>query len=65
MHDLKYSVAQIHHEISELRKLVESCLDWQKKLGHSIKEEVFSAINQLGKSFLDILIGVIMFGTFI
>ncbi|PKU86580.1 uncharacterized protein LOC110095747 [Dendrobium catenatum] len=47
MHELKNSVAQIHHEISELRKLVESCLDWQKKLDHSIKQEAFCAVNQL------------------
>ncbi|KAI0497925.1 hypothetical protein KFK09_021163 [Dendrobium nobile] len=47
MHELKNSVAQIHHEIYELRKLVESCLDWQKKLDHSIKQEAFCAVNQL------------------
>ncbi|KAL0911394.1 hypothetical protein M5K25_019531 [Dendrobium thyrsiflorum] len=47
MHELKNSVAQIHHEISALRKLVESCLDWQKKLDHSIKQEAFCAVNQL------------------
>ncbi|KAK8942862.1 hypothetical protein KSP39_PZI009444 [Platanthera zijinensis] len=47
MHGVKNSIANIHHEISELRKLVESCVDWQKKLEHSIKQEVFSAVNQI------------------
>lgn len=49
MHDLRSDIAKIHHEISELRKLVESSMDWQAKLQHSIKQEVSDAVCQSGK----------------
>ncbi|PKU78597.1 putative E3 ubiquitin-protein ligase LUL3 [Dendrobium catenatum] len=55
MNDLRYGFAQIQSEVSELRKMVESCLEWQKKLECSIEQEFSSAVNQLverGKSSL-------------
>jgi protein neuralized len=42
-------MAQIHHEIYELRKLAESCIASQVKMQHSIKEEVCSALREAGK----------------
>lgn len=45
---MRTDMAQIHDEISELRKLVESCLLWQSKLHESIKLEVSNAISQAG-----------------
>ncbi|KAH0469722.1 hypothetical protein IEQ34_001280 [Dendrobium chrysotoxum] len=50
INDLRYGLAQIQSEVSELRKMVESCLEWQKKIECSIKQEFSSAVNQLGKS---------------
>ncbi|XP_021310357.1 uncharacterized protein LOC8077460 isoform X2 [Sorghum bicolor] len=41
-------MSQIHHEIYELRKLVESCIASQVKMQHSIKEEVCSALREAG-----------------
>jgi hypothetical protein len=48
MAQLRNDMAQIHDEISELRKLVESCMQWQSKLCESIKLEVLSAVSQAG-----------------
>jgi hypothetical protein len=42
-------MSQIHHEIYELRKLVESCIASQVKMQHSIKEEVCSALREAGE----------------
>jgi protein neuralized len=42
-------VSQIHHEIYELQKLVESCIASQVKMQHSIKEEVCSALREAGE----------------
>jgi hypothetical protein len=42
-------MAQIHHEIYELRKLAERCIASQVKMQHSIKEEVCSALREAGK----------------
>ncbi|KAL6862182.1 hypothetical protein ACP4OV_016831 [Aristida adscensionis] len=39
-------MSQIHHEIYELRKLVESCIASQVKMQQSIKEEVCSALRE-------------------
>ncbi|PKA52567.1 putative E3 ubiquitin-protein ligase XBOS34 [Apostasia shenzhenica] len=47
MQDLRNDIAEIHHEISDLRKLAESCMEWQINLEHLIRQEVFSAVNQL------------------
>ncbi|XP_062187439.1 uncharacterized protein LOC133890850 [Phragmites australis] len=41
-------MSQIHHELYELRKLVESCIASQVKIQHSIKEEVCSALREAG-----------------
>ncbi|CAL5083065.1 unnamed protein product [Urochloa decumbens] len=41
-------MSQIHHELYELRKLVESCVASQAKMQHSIKEEVCSALREAG-----------------
>ncbi|XP_062190190.1 uncharacterized protein LOC133893231 [Phragmites australis] len=41
-------MSQIHHEIYELRKLVESCIASQIKIQHSIKDEVCSALREAG-----------------
>ncbi|KAG0470872.1 hypothetical protein HPP92_017572 [Vanilla planifolia] len=49
MPDLRSSILLIHQELSELRKLVESCVEWQTKLERSIKEEFSSAVKQLGE----------------
>lgn len=46
MNDLRSDMAQIHHEINELRKLVENCMEWQANLQHSIKQEVSEAVRQ-------------------
>ncbi|CAL9053499.1 uncharacterized protein LOC103982115 [Musa acuminata AAA Group] len=46
MHKLRSDMAQIHDEISELRKLVKSCMEWQAKLQHSIKQDILDAIFQ-------------------
>ena len=42
-------MSQIHHEIYELRKFVESCIASQVKMQHSIKEEVCSALREAGE----------------
>ncbi|KAL6658015.1 hypothetical protein ACP70R_005795 [Stipagrostis hirtigluma subsp. patula] len=39
-------MSQIHHEIYELRKLVERCIASQVKMQHSIREEVCSALRE-------------------
>ncbi|XP_073005024.1 uncharacterized protein [Typha latifolia] len=39
MHDLRSDMTRIHHDITELRKSLESCMDWQEKLQYSIKQE--------------------------
>ncbi|CAL5086619.1 unnamed protein product [Urochloa decumbens] len=41
-------MSQIHHDLYELRKLVESCIASQAKMQHSIKEEVCSALREAG-----------------
>lgn len=41
-------MSQIHQEIYQLRKLVESCIASQVKMQHSIKEEVCSALREAG-----------------
>ncbi|TVU39042.1 hypothetical protein EJB05_12444, partial [Eragrostis curvula] len=41
-------VSQIHHEIYELRKLVESCIASQVKMQNSIKEELCCALREAG-----------------
>ncbi|KAG2637065.1 uncharacterized protein LOC120661387 [Panicum virgatum] len=41
-------MSQIHHELYELRKLVESCIASQVKMQQSIKEEVCSALREAG-----------------
>ncbi|URD97593.1 RING [Musa troglodytarum] len=46
MRKLRSEVAQIHDEISELRKLVKSCMEWQATLQHSIKQDILDAIFQ-------------------
>ncbi|CAM0905959.1 unnamed protein product [Alopecurus aequalis] len=45
---VRSEMAQIHHEIYELRKLAESCIASQVKMQHSIKEEVCSALREAG-----------------
>ncbi|KAF0908200.1 hypothetical protein E2562_023825 [Oryza meyeriana var. granulata] len=45
---VRSEMAQVHHEIYELRKLVESCIASQVKIQHSIKEEVCSALHEAG-----------------
>uniref|UniRef100_A0ACD5ULD6 Uncharacterized protein n=1 Tax=Avena sativa TaxID=4498 RepID=A0ACD5ULD6_AVESA len=45
---VRSEMAQIHHEIYELRKLAESCIASQVKMRHSIKEEVCSALREAG-----------------
>ncbi|KAK8460445.1 hypothetical protein SEVIR_2G331200v4 [Setaria viridis] len=41
-------MSQIHHELYELRKLVENCIASQVKMQHSVKEEVCSALREAG-----------------
>jgi hypothetical protein len=48
MAQLRTDMTQIHDEISELRKLVESCMQWQSKLHESIKLEVSNVVSQAG-----------------
>ncbi|XP_048556174.1 uncharacterized protein LOC125536917 isoform X1 [Triticum urartu] len=45
---VRSEMAQIHHEIYELRKLAETCIASQVKMQHSIKEEVCSALREAG-----------------
>uniref|UniRef100_A0A0D9WZ52 RING-type domain-containing protein n=1 Tax=Leersia perrieri TaxID=77586 RepID=A0A0D9WZ52_9ORYZ len=45
---VRSEMSQVHHEIYELRKLVESCIASQVKIQHSIKEEVCSALREAG-----------------
>ncbi|KAL5198123.1 hypothetical protein ABZP36_001635 [Zizania latifolia] len=45
---VRSEMAQVHHELYELRKLVESCIASQVKTQHSIKEEVCSALREAG-----------------
>ncbi|KAI0529743.1 hypothetical protein KFK09_002301 [Dendrobium nobile] len=61
MNDLRYGFAQIQSEVSELRKMVESCLEWQKKLECSIKQEFSSAVNQLAYQLI-ILVTIFVYG---
>ncbi|KAM0943740.1 putative transcription factor C2H2 family [Dioscorea sansibarensis] len=44
--DLRSEIAQIHNEIRDLRKLVESCMEWQVRLLHSVKPEVSAAVSK-------------------
>ncbi|KAG6506152.1 hypothetical protein ZIOFF_031469 [Zingiber officinale] len=44
--ELRDGIVQIHVELQELRKLVESCLKKQVELHDSIKEDIFDAIRQ-------------------
>ncbi|KAF8412625.1 hypothetical protein HHK36_000594 [Tetracentron sinense] len=44
IYDLRGHMAQLHQEMSELRKSIESCMDMQVKLQHSIKQEVSAAV---------------------
>ncbi|XP_039131031.1 uncharacterized protein LOC120267441 [Dioscorea cayenensis subsp. rotundata] len=45
--DLRSEITQIHNEIRELRKLVESCMEWQVRLQqHSIKPEVPASVSK-------------------
>ena len=46
---VRSEMAQIHHEIYELRKLAETCIASQVKMQHSIKEEVCSALREAGE----------------
>lgn len=46
---LKIEMAQMCQEISDLRKLVETCMDWQAKIQDYIRDEVASAISQSGE----------------
>ncbi|XP_052163427.1 uncharacterized protein LOC127780548 [Oryza glaberrima] len=45
---VRSEMAQVHHEIYELRKLVESCIASQVKIQHSIKEEMCTALREAG-----------------
>lgn len=48
--DLRSEITQIHNEIRELRKLVESCMEWQVRLQqHSIKPEVPASVSKSGE----------------
>lgn len=42
IHDLRSDVAEIHHEIAELRKLLKNCVDEHSKLQILIRDEVSS-----------------------
>ncbi|KAK1309073.1 hypothetical protein QJS10_CPA09g00827 [Acorus calamus] len=44
--DLRDKMSRIQHEIGELRKCIESCMDFQAKLQHCIKMEISSAVCQ-------------------
>ncbi|MQM04280.1 hypothetical protein Taro_037074 [Colocasia esculenta] len=44
MHDLRNDVAEIHHEMGELRKMLETCMNGQSKLQNLIREELESRI---------------------
>ncbi|KAJ4976266.1 hypothetical protein NE237_001372 [Protea cynaroides] len=44
--DLRGHIVRLHDEIYELRKSMESCMDMQNKLQHSIKKEVSAAVYQ-------------------
>ncbi|XP_019168874.1 PREDICTED: serine/threonine-protein kinase pakD-like [Ipomoea nil] len=49
IHGLMGHMEQLHQEMSEIRRALISCIDMQVKLQNSIKDEVVSAFNQLGK----------------
>ncbi|XP_043688897.1 uncharacterized protein LOC122639921 [Telopea speciosissima] len=44
--DLRGHMVRLHNEIYELRKSMESCMEMQNKLQHSIKKEVSAAVNR-------------------
>ncbi|KAK1278249.1 hypothetical protein QJS04_geneDACA022715 [Acorus gramineus] len=44
--ELRDKMSRIQHEIGELRKCIESCMDFQAKLQHCIKMEISSAVCQ-------------------
>ncbi|WOK99746.1 hypothetical protein Cni_G08458 [Canna indica] len=46
MHELRSDIANIREDISELRKLVESCVEWQTKLRHFVKQDILDAMRQ-------------------
>ncbi|XP_020256680.1 uncharacterized protein LOC109833426 [Asparagus officinalis] len=46
VHDLKNEISQMHQEITDLKKLLASCMEWQTKLQDYVKDEVSSAIHQ-------------------
>lgn len=48
LNDFRSEMAQIHQEISELKLMVENCMEWQGKLQQSIKQDILDAINQSG-----------------
>lgn len=49
VHDMKKEMVRMCQEINDLRKLVESCIEWQAKVQHSVKDEVSSAVGQSGE----------------
>lgn len=46
---------QLHQEMSEIRRAIINCIDMQVKLQNSIKDEVVTAFNQLGKLYIYII----------
>lgn len=49
IHGLMGHMEQLHQEMSEIRRAIINCIDMQVKLQNSIKDEVVTAFNQLGK----------------
>ncbi|KAL7210933.1 hypothetical protein ACSBR2_013920 [Camellia fascicularis] len=45
MYDLRGHMEQLHREMSELRKSINSCMNMQTKMQRSIKKEVAAAVN--------------------
>lgn len=52
IYGLRGHMEQLHHEMAQLRKSIESCMDMQVKLQHSIKQEVHS-VQEEGKKSLN------------
>uniref|UniRef100_A0A5B6YL05 RING-type domain-containing protein n=2 Tax=Davidia involucrata TaxID=16924 RepID=A0A5B6YL05_DAVIN len=45
IHDLRGHMEQLHHEMSELRRSIKSCINMQVKFQRSIKEEIAAAVS--------------------
>lgn len=51
IYELRGHMEQLHQEIFEIRRSINSCMNMQMNLQHSIKQEVAAAVTQSGELF--------------